>query len=853
MAGDSNWASVVTLVHFDGANAGTTLHDSSLSNHTVTATNSAQLTTSFAAFGTASADFVTHHGSDPVITATNSADYQFGSGTFTIEGWVYPTAANNSYIIHTGLASASNKGWGLSYNSATPALTFGYSTAGTATTNISGTVTLTLNAWTHVAADYDGSTLRVYAGGSVVGSSTLSGGLFATTAALAIGNDNNTNVAPWAGYIDEIRVTKGVARYAGAYTPPTYAFPAYGTSPQPELGGAGSGNANNASITYNLTTWEPNDILVVAVFNENNATGNPATVASIVSSGLTFTRRSILSVTNAAGMEVWWALAATPLLGQSMTITFNSSFDDASSVAFGVAGCYTASPWDSNTSLAKSANTFTISGFSTSFADDCLVTFVGSASGPGNPAGFTVIAATSTVGGIQGSAITTGYETVSSAQSSITLSAATGTFAAFIADALTADVNSTDLYQNRMRFSTATTGTGTISLGSAVTEYQVVPLQSGLQIGYSIVDGNNWEVGTGIYTYGSPPTLTRATVEDSSTGPGVLMNLSGSATVSLVVTAAMFASYMTAALNDVGSNKIQNPLFNIAQRGTGAFTTGGYTLDRWYVSNLTDTISVTQVALADADRTAIGDEEAQYALQNVFTGNSGTAYNELFQRIENVRRLSNKTVTVSFWAKASTGTPNIGVSLDQNMGTGGSPSSSVFGNGVAIVLSTTWTRYSSTFTLGSLSGLTLGTNNDHSTQLNFWFSSGTTQATRAGGIGVQSATISLWGVQVEIGTIVTLLEKPDPRFDFDNCQRFYQIGNFSANGYTTTGIVASLPVLFPVPMRAAPSVSPSFTTQTNCGSSTTTGITANGFSPQTTGSALGAYVLIGSFTASADL
>ena len=449
----------------------------------------------------------------------------------------------------------------------------------------------------------------------------------------------------------------------------------------------------------------------------------------------------------------------------------------------------------------------------------------------------------------------------------------------------------TSLYANRIRFTTTTTGTGTISLGTPFSMYQIPRsgstsgLVSGTKVGYCIVDGNNWEVGTGTYTLTSPATLTRTTVEDSSSGPGVLMNLSGSATVSFVATAAILnglaltagptaftgiptvptpadyntpskiatTAFIAPAFNDVGSNKIHNPLFNIAQRGTGAFTTGGYTLDRWYVSNLTDTISVTQVALADADRTAIGDEEAQYALQNVFTGNSGTAYNEIFQRVENVRRLSNKTVTVSFWAKASSGSPNIGVSLDQNMGTGGSPSSSVFGNGVAIVLSTTWTRYSSTFTLGSLSGLTLGTNNDHSTQLNFWFSSGTTQATRAGSIGVQSATIQLWGVQFEIESFASQLEKPDPRYDLTNCQRFYQIGNFAYNGYTASTVVEASPILWNVTMRAAPSVTPSFTTQTNCASSTTTGITANGFSPQTTGSSTAVYTFIGSYTASADL
>ena len=446
MTGDSNWSSVVTLIHFDGVNASTSFHDSSLSGHTIAESFGGQIGTAEAAFGTASADFVTNHGSGPCIRVSpnGGSDFQFGSGTFTIECWVYPTTSNNGWIMQTGVGGSGVGAWGLAYNSSTPALTFTYSTDGSTNTNISGTCTLGLNTWTHVAADYDGTTLRVYASGSVVASGSLSGALYATTQELAIGNDNHTDSGPWNGYIDEMRVTKGVARYAGGFTPPTAAFPAYGTSPQPELGGAGSGNVTNSSLTYNVTTWEPNDILVVAVFNENNGTGNPATVASITSSGLTFAQRSSVSQTDGGGMEVWWALAATPLIAQSLTIAFTGTFDDASSVAYGVAGCATGAPWDSNGSLPQTASGFSITGFSTTSADDCLVTFVGSASGEVNPFGFTVIVTTSDSAGSWGTSITTGYQDVSSPQTNSSLAAGTGTFAAFIADALTADSSEID-------------------------------------------------------------------------------------------------------------------------------------------------------------------------------------------------------------------------------------------------------------------------------------------------------------------------------------------------------------------------------------------------------------------------
>jgi hypothetical protein len=234
-------------------------------------------------------------------------------------------------------------------------------------------------------------------------------------------------------------------------------------------------------------------------------------------------------------------------------------------------------------------------------------------------------------------------------------------------------------------------------------------------------------------------------------------------------------------------------------------------LDRWLATITLDTVSITQAALADADRTAIGDEEAQYALQNVFTGNAGsTAMNNIVQRVENVRRLSNKTVTVSFWAKAASGAPKLGLNIAQNFGTGGSPSSAVnvLATGNTVTLSTSWTRYSSTIALPSIAGKTLGTNNDHYTAFQIWFSSGSGNNALAGNIGVQTATIQVWGVQLEVSPTATPFEKIDVADDLARCQRFFQ--------YHTSVLCAGSPAAaaapiytdfsFPTPMRSVPSV-----------------------------------------------
>jgi hypothetical protein len=219
---DPYFANVVLLLHCDGVNGATTLTDASPAHRSVTCNGNQHLTTAQFKFGTASLDCVqTGNGR---ASAADSADWLFGAGQFTVECFVRPTLALSGVRgLVAQFGGSTDLGWFFGFNGNT--LNFFYSTTGTDNPVVTGAYTPTLNQWAHVAADRDASNvLRVYADGVVIASSTVSATLFNSSRVLSISNDDNGTRA-LTGQIDEVRITKGVARYGGAFTPPSAPFP----------------------------------------------------------------------------------------------------------------------------------------------------------------------------------------------------------------------------------------------------------------------------------------------------------------------------------------------------------------------------------------------------------------------------------------------------------------------------------------------------------------------------------------------------------------------------------------------------------------------------------------------------
>jgi len=144
-------------------------------------------------------------------------------GDFTIECWVYPTDTSLTStwgIIDARSAGASASAWLIGLGSYSAGWLMNIYTG----TSYNSTARVQANTWTHCAWVRVGSTLTFYINGVAGGTATISGAITGGTTTVYIGSkDNSLGGYGTVGYIDDLRMTNGYARYTGAFTVPTSA------------------------------------------------------------------------------------------------------------------------------------------------------------------------------------------------------------------------------------------------------------------------------------------------------------------------------------------------------------------------------------------------------------------------------------------------------------------------------------------------------------------------------------------------------------------------------------------------------------------------------------------------------
>jgi hypothetical protein len=174
-----------------------------------------QINTSVKKYGTGSLAF--DGTGDYLVAPVISNDlFNFGTGNFTVEMWFYAnslSATDYAALCGCNNTLASSNEWGAYVRSNG---IFFYGSSGTLT----GGGTISTGTWHHYAAVRNGNTLNVYLNGVSQASATVTGSYTNSSVGFRVGDDPYSGNPSFNGYIDDLRITKGIARYTSNFTPP---------------------------------------------------------------------------------------------------------------------------------------------------------------------------------------------------------------------------------------------------------------------------------------------------------------------------------------------------------------------------------------------------------------------------------------------------------------------------------------------------------------------------------------------------------------------------------------------------------------------------------------------------------
>jgi hypothetical protein len=339
IAGDDYYNSCSLLLHFSGSNNSTTFIDSSPVTKSLTSNNGAKITSSISKFGGSSLFL---DGTDDYVTVANSTDFDFGSGDFTVEYWEYRTSSGtNSPILSRNTITYTPYliGWNEVSSPTTIAM---FMSSNGSSWDVASNVsmgTLTTNVWTHYAVTRQSNTFRTFKNGTLISSFTSSATFPAGSGTLQIGRFGTTYYFK-GGYVDELRITKGVARYTGSFTTSSVEFQNNQGGPQNQTKYIGLiGGLNDSTVDYGVEKLSDSSLKI----RKMSATGQPLSGSGILSASVDRVYVNVLDYTNVSvsasisnAVSSSYALTASYALnggsgGGGTTLTTGSTYPITSS------------------------------------------------------------------------------------------------------------------------------------------------------------------------------------------------------------------------------------------------------------------------------------------------------------------------------------------------------------------------------------------------------------------------------------------------------------------------------------------------------------------------------------------
>ena len=248
-----------------------------------------------------------------------------------------------------------------------------------------------------------------------------------------------------------------------------------------------------------------------------------------------------------------------------------------------------------------------------------------------------------------------------------------------------------------------------------------------------------------------------------------------------------------------GRNVVINGNMEISQRGTSQTAAGYGTLDRFNMSLSGATATMTQESFTIGQTDVVGSHK--YLKLAVSTGNNNSG---VFYKIEakDAIALIGKKVTLTYYAKGTSPASGLQVAMEWYDGSSSSPSSST-----TVTLTSSWVKYTHTFDVPSISGLTL-TNANAYLELKWAQANADT--------GTDAYEVNLAQIQLETGPQSTPFEHRSFADEWARCRRYTQVYENGSSGqialgagmgYSSSQIMVYVP--FDVAMRVQPSVATS--------------------------------------------
>ena len=225
---DPYFSNVSLLLKADGANNSTTFVDNSPNNLAISRFGNTKISTVSSQYGGSSAYFDGNGDYLSLGAQAAAAPFGLGTGAFTIEAWIKPDSTANNGAIYGNygrdVGGANRDGSHILRLSSGKIQLYVFTAA--AVVDLQSTSTIPTNAWTHVAVTRSGTTVRMFVNGVLESTLTSSVNLTSdpvnppTAGAYWQFADAIEPTSYFNGYIDDIRITKGVARYTANFTPP---------------------------------------------------------------------------------------------------------------------------------------------------------------------------------------------------------------------------------------------------------------------------------------------------------------------------------------------------------------------------------------------------------------------------------------------------------------------------------------------------------------------------------------------------------------------------------------------------------------------------------------------------------